>query len=300
MILAASIAFLVPTSLAIADPAPELSQQPRTDTFIIEPWGDLDQFNPLSHKVRTTGQVIWDYQVMPGCNTAQGATIGQTIGAAMGNIYFETGVVFTYVQLGDPASDLTIRTNCGSSFTAVCGNGAAACLGRQFPYNLDIDFSQDVATYFDVSRITVVLHELFGHALATWNEQYQPNFSASPNWVDVMNTGPDSRHYIQGIELSRWGRTMGTPAPTSYGLGPGYVWFCGVSSRASYVDLFGSSSTAYRYIGTVPLSNLQESGGCYGLATAFYIHQDECAAIRLGNYADYMQNAFRSDRTVCD
>lgn len=306
---AAAVFWLMATcaSKAWADPPAICCNQPSTDQFEVAPYGNLDPLNPLSKKVRETGAVVWAYLVMPGCNANSGSVLGSTIGAAMGDIYYETGVIFQYVT-GGP-SDLTIRTNCGSSFSAVCGNGAAACLGRQFPYVLDIDFSQDVASYFDVSRISVVLHELFGHALATWNEGYCTGANASlgcnarfdpvPNYVDVMNTGVNSRHYLGTSELARWGRTMGSPAPASYGVGNGYVWFCGVSSRAVYVDLFGAGPADYRYIGTVPLSNLQINNGCYGLATAFYIRQDECAAIRIGNYADFKNNLFRSDRVVC-
>ena len=117
--------------------------------------------------------------------------------------------------------DLTIRANCGTGFVNVCGPAAIACLGRGFPYVNDIDASTQMAAFYDVSQISIWLHELLGHALATWHEQYclgseafgnpcagRTQFSATPGFVDFMNTGPDSRHIWPQNDVDRWERSM--------------------------------------------------------------------------------------------
>lgn len=290
---------------AYADPAPVCCNQPAPDLFQYN-GQSLDPYNPLSAKVRQTGVVRWQYQVVSGC--ADG--LGPVIGRAMGNIYDETGVAFVYVNDGSPV-DLTIFANCGVSLYAICGQVTGVnCLGRGFPYDLDIDLNTDILTYYDQSQVAVVLHELMGHALATWNEGYclqagspagcTGQFGAVPGYVDFMNTGVDSRHYIGNSERARWGRTQGVPAPQRVGRGDGYVYFCGVSDRALYVDLYGSTSTAYRYVGTVWLKDLVKGAdGCYGLGTAGYVTPFECPAIRVGNAVDWKRADYRSDRVLC-
>ena len=272
-----------------ADPMLALVSQPRTDQFQYQ-GQSLDIYNPLSRKVRNEGIVNWDYRVEPGCSG--GGILGQTIGQAMGNIYDETGTIFVY-QDPDRPIDLTIRDNCGVAFTAICGTGAAACLGRQYPYVLDIDFSQDVASYYELSRVSVVLHELMGHALATWNEQYGSNLQPSPGWEDFMNTGVLSRHLVQDIERNRWGRTMGAPAPQRYGYdrAGGYLWFCGLDARASGVFVWGLGS--YNLGSDIKPT----TEGCYGIGIEGWL-EDPVICFDVGNAVDWKRAEYRSDRCV--
>lgn len=297
---------LHPISHAHADPPPICCNQPGPDQFTIAPYGNLDQYNPLSKKVRQTGVVRWAYQVVSGCSDGMGPVIGR----AMGNIYDETGTVFIYVNDGS-AVDLTIRANCGVNLYSICGQVTGVnCLGRGFPSDLDIDLNTDILSYYDQSQVAVVLHELWGHALQTADEGYckgvnnpsgcSAQFAAVPGYVSVMNTGPDSRHYLSTLEFGMWGRTNGVPAPTRVGRGDGFVYFCGVVDRALYVDLFGSTLTSYRYVGTIFLSQLAKgSDGCYGLMTTGYISNFECPAIRVGDMVDWKRPEYRSDRVLC-
>lgn len=291
------------TDQAAADPAPALSSQPRTDQF-----PGLDQYNGLSAKVRETGEVRWAYQVVSGCSG--GVAIFNSIQRAMQNITEETNASFVYVN-DLVRADLVLRTNCGTSFAAVCGTGAIACLGRNFPYVQDIDFLQDLAGFFDVSQQSIVLHELMGHAMATWNEQYCAGYNspvvdcagwgaAVPGWHDFMNTGPESRHLIEAIERQRWGRTMGAPAPDRYGRGEDFIWFCGSLPKATGVALFGWSEWDYRFIGAVMLRELpSQPDGCRGLWTDGYVEAWECPAIDVGNAVDWLKVDYRSDRVLC-
>lgn len=289
---------------AFADPPAICCNQPGPDQFTIAPYGNLDQYNPVSAKVRNEGIIRWAYKVEPGCSDGMGPIIGR----AMGNIYDQTGVVFVYVESGPV--DLTIRANCGVSLYAVCGQVTGVnCLGRGFPYNLDIDLNTDIYAYYDQSQVAVVLHELWGHALQTADEGYckgagnpagcTGQFAPVPGYMSVMNTGPDSRHYLGNLEAAMWGRTQGTPAANRTGRTDSFVYFCGVDARALYVDLYGSGSS-YRYIGSVWLRDIVKSvDGCYGLQTAGYVRGDECPAIRLGNYADWKRVEYRRDRVLC-
>ena len=208
---------------AAIPPPPE---QPHTDIFEVAGWPApaLQALNPISTKLRAGTRVVtFRYQVMAGC--ADG-NMRQTLGAAMALSEF-LGLGFQEVSTG---YDLTIRANCGTGFTNVCGPAAIACLGRGFPYVNDIDASTQMAAFFDVSQISIWLHELLGHALATWHEQYclgtetsghcagRAQFSAAPNFVSFMNTGPDSRLIWPQNDVDRWERSMYVlPAPDCSG-----------------------------------------------------------------------------------
>lgn len=286
---------------AVADPAPQRASQPHSDQFMYN-GGSLDAYNPLSEHIRSTGEFRWAYERVAGCSDVG---MSQAIEWAMDNVYQEVGVQGGYAGPGTP-KDLTIRTNCGTGFAAVCGSGAAACLGRGFPYVLDIDFSSDVGTYYDVSKMSVVLHELFGHALATINEQYCLGTdvgkisgctswgSPVPAWVDVMNTGVNSRHFIADIELERWGRVNGAGAPASYGvnLRDGYFWFCGLpDDRATGVWIADQGTTYFADL--TPVWDSQR-GNCYGVARDPKLGGHLCFDV--GNAVDWKSPLTRSDR----
>lgn len=228
---------------------------------------DLSATNPVKQKAMTTGQVKWAYKVESGC--IEGG-ISRNIGAAMGDLWYNTGVASVYVT--DGTQDLTIHINCGTSFAAICGGGSViGCLGRGFPYNLDIDLSDGMADFYDLSQISIVCHEYCGHALVTWNEQYllNGNFSANPGWVDVMNTGIDSRHYLAGIELARWQRTMGTPELTTYGSGANgsgfYLYACNIDQKATRLSILYSDGNGPLYWSGVLAPVKRDANGCQGI-----------------------------------
>ena len=219
-----SIGVCAARASAAVPPPPE---QPHTDVFEVAGWPApaLQALNPISTKLRAGSRVVtYRYQVMPGC--ADG-NMHQTLRAAMNASTIYVGLSFQEVSTG---YDLTIRANCGTGFTNVCGPAAIACLGRGFPYVNDIDASTQMAAFFDVSQISIWLHELLGHALATWHEQYclgtetsghcagRAQFSAAPNFVSFMNTGPDSRLIWPQNDVDRWERSMYVlPAPDCSG-----------------------------------------------------------------------------------
>jgi hypothetical protein len=87
---------------------------------------------------------------------------------------------------------------------------------------LNVWLSDVLSTYQKETRLAIPLHEILGHAIATWDEQYckaqtypvghvcynQQQFASTPNWHDFMNTGPESRHGIEDIECERLNRTL--------------------------------------------------------------------------------------------
>ena len=105
---------------------------------------------------------------------------------------------------------------------------------------MDVDISDILSTYQSATQLSILLHEIIGHALATWEEQYCKGtettgicqgltlFTSAPGWVDIMNTGVLSRHGIEAIELERWSRTMFDVMPADPCAGPtdayGNVW----------------------------------------------------------------------------
>lgn len=308
---------------AFADPPAPVYNQPLPEQFTVSPYGNLDQYNPVSKKVRAQGAIKWTYIVNPGCSG--GDTIKYSIDQAMGNIYANTGV-YT-LNVSDGSQDLTLYDDCGLTFANKCGGPPViACLGDGFPYNLDIRFSQDMATFYDISEQSIVLHELFGHAFATWNEGYctgynQPvqgctgQFAAIPNFVSIMNTGVDSRHLLGDQELGQWGRTQGSGRASVDGRGDGYIYLCGIptyngksydgtNAKANFLALYGLSNYGapeqnYRYIGSIPMNNLRpDSNGCFGVNTAGYVQSNETPCYDLWNAADTAQLVFRSDRCL--
>ena len=111
----------------------------------------------------------------------------------------------------------------GSGQIAVCSSVTIFCLGRGFPYVADVEISDLMYAPVQwpyLTRISILCHEICGHAIATWNEQYcrgfettgicrgLAQFASAPNWRDFMNTGPLSRHEPEVIEKERWSRTM--------------------------------------------------------------------------------------------
>lgn len=188
---------------------PDVAQQ-NTDIYQVLPsWPapTLAVLNPITVSLKAGGRTVrYAYQVVAGCSDGN---MRQTLAEAMASTTDVTGI--TFVESSTP--QLTIRANCGVDFVNKCGGGAViACLGRGWPYVDDIDAVTTMATFYDLSQVAIWEHELAGHALATWNEQYKldGSFGPTPGLVDFMNTGPDSRHDWPQASRDRWERTMWT------------------------------------------------------------------------------------------
>ncbi len=198
------------TAFALPPPRPE---QPHPDIFQAAGFSNLQDLNPLTTKIRAQRTVSYRLLTMPGCSAG-------TIPADMATLEVETQKLqLTFVH-NDAAYDLTIRINCGSEQIRICGAVNIFCLGRGFPYDVDVEISDILSLYLPTTRLAILLHEIAGHAFGTWNEQYCMGteatgicrgltlFASAPGWHDFMNTGPDSRQGLQDIELERWSRTM--------------------------------------------------------------------------------------------
>lgn len=191
--------------LLLAAPAnadnPWPPDQPRPDRFSC---GTVtcDTLNPVNKKVLVTQSIAYRVVVEPGCTAG---IIPQEL--ARMNQHVVDRVAITLVR-NDSVYDFTVHINCGSEQIRICGSVNTYCLGRGFPYNVDVDISDILSTYYSDSRLSILLHEILGHALLSWNEQYATcgascNFQPSAGWRDIMNTGPDSRHGLELVELDR-------------------------------------------------------------------------------------------------
>lgn len=212
------LAFIVGATLALSLVAPVLADAPPRDPAqqnpdIYEiagyPSPELQKLNPLTQKLKNgSREVRYRYIVMAGCSDGN---MRSTLLRALQSTTTQTGVKFYEDSTN---YDLTIRANCGVNFTNICGSGGAvACLGRGWPYVNDIDLNTVMATFYDLSQISIWEHEFIGHAMGTWDEQYQFNglFSPTPNLVDFMNTGVNSRYDWPQLSVERWWRTMWMP-----------------------------------------------------------------------------------------
>ena len=206
-----------------------LPEQPRTDTFEYAGIGSLQPLNPVTVKAKSQRSVNYQLLVMPGC--MQGSIISDM--QQLGNSMTES-VQFNLVR-NDGFADFTIRVNCGTDHVRICSSVNIFCLGRNFPYTPDVEISDIMyapVAWPLMTRLSILCHEICGHAIGTWNEQYCPGgstsgpckglalFTSTPGWIDFMNTGPNSRHLWNVIEINRWRRTMyelNTQVPTCDG-----------------------------------------------------------------------------------
>lgn len=226
---------------------PPLAEQPNPDVFPC-----CAGLTPAYSELLQQGIVRWSYARNPSC---AGDLINEVVDA-LNQLSAEMNVLVFY----DDAAPMRLYVNCGPDFNSVCTSAAAACLGRGFPRNCQIDFSNKITTYFYVTRVSIAFHEIL-HCLLVWNEQYNVlTFSAVPGWHDFMNTGSDSRHYFEYIELQRWARTAG-PAPlgeTGRGNnGAEYVWWGGVDRKTTRMAILAwrPADGRYRWTGVqVPLA----------------------------------------------
>lgn len=214
----AAVLFIVGIFLLITAPvegvvAPRPTQ-PHPDIFPCSTGCDLQTLNPVTVKAKSIRAVSYKLQTEPGCTTG-------TIHDDMTTVEQEARdkLHFT-LQRVETAPDFVVRINCGNGQIAICGSVNIYCLGRGFPYVADVDISDLLSTYYFESRISILEHEILGHAVGTWGEQYCLGsettgsckglvlFSPAPGHIDIMNTGPLSRHLLGSTETERWERVM--------------------------------------------------------------------------------------------
>jgi hypothetical protein len=186
--------------------------QPHHDIFQVSGITNLQVLNPTNQKVIRREPIRYGLVTMPGCIPG---SIPQDLDRATQEL------VKAEIQLtrSTTQTDFTIRINCGNDHIRICGSINIFCLGRGFPQSCDIDLSDILSNWQELTRLSILLHELM-HCLATWNEQYclgtevtgpcagLARFTSTPNWSDIMNTGPLSRHGLDPLELERVGRTL--------------------------------------------------------------------------------------------
>lgn len=201
----AAISFIDDTAYS-ADPP--LSNQPNPDVFPC-----CAGLGPAYAELFNSTTVRWNYNKN---NLCAGSLLNETI-EALDRLSQLTGWLVQY----DSSAPMMIYLNCGTNWAAVSGGGTgvAACLCRGYPYNVTIDVNDVVTTYFRDTRVSILLHEIM-HAILLWNEQYcyisgrnytgcsYSNIIANTGWHDFMNTGPDSRHYFEYIEIQRIARLI--------------------------------------------------------------------------------------------
>jgi hypothetical protein len=224
--LAAFAGGMLLAQLASAAPPPPRAEQPRPDIFQVVGVSNLQVFNPVTVKAKAERGARYRLLVLPGCSAG-------TIPADLVRLeqHMREQVQFDLVR-NDSVYDFTIRINCGTTQIAVCGSINVFCLGRGFPQKPDVDISDVLSLWQPETRLAILAHETSGHAIGTWNEQYalcgrSCGFAASPGWRDFMNTGPESRHGFEAIELERWARTMYELTPPSpWGACSATRWVC--------------------------------------------------------------------------
>lgn len=231
----ALVVFLVSfcvTSVTEAQTPPR-PEQPRPDIFECGLNCNLQDYNPTNVKAKQTRTAAYRLQTEPGCSTG---TIPQDM------VLVEQELLKFGMTLlrNDSRYDFIMRINCGNTHIAVCGSLTVFCLNRGYPQRTDIDISDILSIYQPVTRLSILLHEVM-HAIATWNEQYARcgascGFMSSPGWRDIMNTGPDSRHGLEQIELERWERTMWLVQTCVPGTGNPYWNPCVAPARWFFLD----------------------------------------------------------------
>lgn len=167
--------------------------------------GDLSSLNPITNKLRAGGRTVtFSYQVVSGCNDGN---MYSTLRTALDSTSRVEGV--TFVQVTSNA-DVSVRATCGvDAANAGITGSVIADLYPSWPYVSTINATTTMATFYDLSQVAIWEHEFAGHAMLTWNEQYQLNgsFGSTPGLVDFMNTGPDSRYDWPQNDIDRVERT---------------------------------------------------------------------------------------------
>lgn len=243
------ISFVVAASLAllmVADAAPPVRPgQPHPDTF--QAGGqDLQQYSTVTPSVKATRRASYRLATKPGCMTGsypQFMTLVEQEALKLGLILERNNTLYLF----------TVWIDCGAEQIAKCGSVNIFCLPDGFPYNNDVYMSDILSVYTPGSQLSIPIHEIIGHALAVWNEQYckgdEPPgnpcyglglFTSTPQWHDVMNTGEESRHGIEAIECERWQRTMWEDVPCAPApIECAWLGFDPCSGRIRLIDQYG-------------------------------------------------------------
>lgn len=191
------------------------SGQPHQDIFYAPGYPDLSLYSTINGIAKATKTLNYRLVTRSGCNTG-------TIPAMLSRMeqHGREKVNFNLVRVTDASYKFTVYISCGTEHISKCGGVNIYCLPDGFPINNDVWLSDQLNTYDSGSQLAIPLHEIFGHAIAVWMEQYcldgdtafvcqgLPRFSPAPGWVDFMNTGPNSRQGFEQHTLDRWCRTM--------------------------------------------------------------------------------------------
>ena len=211
--------WLIVTAPSSAEPAPVRAGQPHPDVFEVAGFGSLAPLNPVTVRAKAERMASYRLILMPSCVAGQIVSDMQALSNEL-----QRAVGFGLVR-DDTNPNFTVRLNCGTDQSRICGSVNVFCLGRNFPYTPDADISDIMYAPIQwplITRLSILCHEICGHALGTWDEQYCKGlsyppghpcyrltlFTSTPNWRDFMNTGELSRHLFEDIETERWERTM--------------------------------------------------------------------------------------------
>lgn len=219
---ASALVFFVPSNVKVAEATvPPRAGQPHSDTFVIAGYGDLAPLNPITQRSKVSRTATYGLKVAAGCSLGSIADdlnlLSQQQSQSLG---------FSLLR-NDSVNDFTVIVNCGNTQINLCGSVNIFCLPYGFPYKNDVSISDIIITYPQTSRLAILWHEIMGHAIATFNEQYcldndpspvcagSSQFAPAPNWQDIMNTGVDSRRTIADcpICIERWERVMYVISP---------------------------------------------------------------------------------------
>ena len=206
-----------------AEAVPVRAGQPHPDLFSCGTF-TCDVYNPITQTAKSTHIAKYRLEVLSGCTQGLIVQDMAKLSAILGDVQFQL--------VNDANAQFVVRVNCGLGQANLCGSVNTFCVGRGFPYVGDTDISDIMYTPYlwpEITRLSILCHEICGHVIASWNEQYCignepvgnpcqgfPRFAPTPNWRDFMNTGELSRHLFEAIETERWERTMyllQAPAP---------------------------------------------------------------------------------------
>lgn len=248
-------------SSAQVPPRPE---QPHPDVFDCGV-GNCQTLNPVTRKAKADRTASYRLITMPGC-------VAGTIPADLVALEAELQKVGFRLVRDDTTFDFTTRINCGTEQARICGSVTIFCLNRGFPYTPDVEISDILSSYPAITRLSILCHEICGHAIATWNEQYcvgyettgickgLTRFTSAPGWIDFMNTGPNSRHGIEIIERERWERTMYRIVQQYPFWANGRWWF---ANGRSTDPAYGNCGGWYNAANQLVLAECADWGGRY-------------------------------------
>lgn len=232
--------FLLDVSKVASQVPPAPPEQQRPDIFPCsfctqDRDGDgkltMQDYNPTSVKAKKTHSISYRVLVLSGCVSG---TIPSDLQGM--NVHVRDSLDGFVLNRNDQSYDFTVYISCGITHINKCGSVNVYCLPDGFPFNQDVYISDVLSTYYPASRLAILLHEIIGHAISTWNEQYAQcgsscGFASTPGLVDFMNTGPLSRQGFEKNTLARWSRTMyvldvhqETQQPTTFPFWDGVRW----------------------------------------------------------------------------